>query len=119
MPSRRFRLFAALCATLLLAAGVAGAATNGLAPEGEWVSYRDAYRAMVVFEKYGGPKHLIQNHFQVMPRTKGVSTEGLRLALTGMDHGPELVRAIPLLERASESDPRVLSPLARTERCIR
>ena len=43
----------------------------------------------------------------------------LRLALTGMDHGPELVRAIPLLTRASESDPRVLSPLARVEQCIR
>lgn len=43
----------------------------------------------------------------------------LRLALTGMDHGPELVRAIPLLVRASESDPRVLSPLARAEQCIR
>ena len=42
----------------------------------------------------------------------------LRLALTGMDHGPELVRAIPLLERASECDARVLSPLARVERCI-
>jgi nondiscriminating glutamyl-tRNA synthetase len=43
----------------------------------------------------------------------------LRLTLTGMDHGPELVRAIPLLARASESDPRVLSPLARVEQCIR
>ncbi|MDP9360981.1 MAG: glutamate--tRNA ligase [Acidobacteriota bacterium] len=43
----------------------------------------------------------------------------LRLAMTGMDHGPELVRAIPLLARASESDPRVLSPLARVEQCIR
>ncbi len=43
----------------------------------------------------------------------------LRLALTGMDHGPELVRAIPLLARASESDPNVLSPLARVEQCIR
>jgi len=43
----------------------------------------------------------------------------LRLALTGLDHGPELVRAIPLLARASESDARVLSPLARAERCIR
>jgi nondiscriminating glutamyl-tRNA synthetase len=42
----------------------------------------------------------------------------LRLALTGLDHGPELVRAIPLLQRASESDPGVLSPLARIERCI-
>jgi len=42
----------------------------------------------------------------------------LRLAITGVDHGPELVRAIPLLQRASESDPGVLSPLARVERCI-
>ena len=42
----------------------------------------------------------------------------LRLAVTGMDHGPELVRAIPLLRHASETDQRVLSPLARVERCI-
>ena len=43
----------------------------------------------------------------------------LRLALTGMDHGPELVRAIPLLQHASEADPSVLSPMQRAERCIR
>ena len=43
----------------------------------------------------------------------------LRLVITGSDHGPELVRAIPLLQHASESDTRVLSPLARVERCIR
>jgi nondiscriminating glutamyl-tRNA synthetase len=42
----------------------------------------------------------------------------LRMALTGTEHGPELVRAIPLLEHASESDPRVLSPLARVERIL-
>jgi len=39
----------------------------------------------------------------------------LRLAITGLDHGPELVRAIPLLRHASERDARVLSPLARVE----
>ena len=39
----------------------------------------------------------------------------LRLLLTGMDHGPELVRALPLLQHASEVDARVLSPLARVE----
>lgn len=68
-----------LCCALLLAAGVAAAQ----APDGEWVSYRDAYRAMVVFEKYGRPKHLIQSHFQVMPRDKGVPMEGVRLSLSG------------------------------------
>jgi nondiscriminating glutamyl-tRNA synthetase len=39
----------------------------------------------------------------------------LRLAVTGLEHGPELVRSIPLLRHASEVDPRVLSPLARVE----
>lgn len=42
----------------------------------------------------------------------------LRLAITGLEHGPELVRAIPLLQRASEVDARVLSPLARVERIL-
>jgi nondiscriminating glutamyl-tRNA synthetase len=42
----------------------------------------------------------------------------LRLALTGSEHGPELVRAIPLLQRASETDRGVLSPLARVERIL-
>ena len=39
----------------------------------------------------------------------------LRLAITGLEHGPELVRAIPLIEHASRVDARVLSPLARVE----
>ncbi len=42
----------------------------------------------------------------------------LRLAMTGLEHGPELVRAIPLIEHASEVDGRVLSPLARVERIL-
>jgi glutamyl-tRNA synthetase len=42
----------------------------------------------------------------------------LRLALTGMEHGPELVRSIPLLQHASEVDADVLSPLARVERLL-
>ncbi|MCU1347431.1 MAG: hypothetical protein JWO56_461, partial [Acidobacteria bacterium] len=37
------------------------------------------------------------------------------IAITGLDHGPELVRTIPLLQHASETDAAVLSPLARVE----
>jgi hypothetical protein len=74
----RLRFSPALIA-LLLAAGVAAAQ----AQDGGWASYRDAYRAMVVFEKYGKPKHLIQSHFQVMPREKGALVDGLRLSLQG------------------------------------
>lgn len=58
-------------------AGVQGAA------QGESLSYRDVYRAMVVFEKYGKPKHLIQQHLQVMPRDRQVATDGLELTLSG------------------------------------
>jgi len=42
----------------------------------------------------------------------------LRLAMTGSEHGPELVRLIPLLQHASEVDPKALSPLARVERLL-
>ena len=64
---------------MLLAAGAATAQAH----DGEWLSYRDAYRAMVVFEKYGKAKNLLQHHLQVMPREKGVSAEGLQLTLNG------------------------------------
>jgi hypothetical protein len=62
---------------MLLAAGSAAAQSH----DGDWVSYRDAYRAMVVFEKYGKPKQLLQSELQVSPREKGASLEGLRLTL--------------------------------------
>lgn len=60
---RRTRHLLALL-VLLQATGLAAAGTL----EGEWVSYRDAYRAMVTFEKYGGAKNLVQNQVQVVPR---------------------------------------------------
>lgn len=61
---------------LLLAGGAAGAQARG----GDWVSYRDAYRAMVVFEKYGGAKSLIQDELQVVPEEKGADDLQLTLA---------------------------------------
>jgi hypothetical protein len=62
---------------LLLAAGSAGAQAQ------DAVSYRDAYRAMVVFDKYGGPKNLLVNQLQVLPRERGALAEGLQLNLAG------------------------------------
>jgi hypothetical protein len=72
------RLLSVLMA-MLLAAG----AVTAQAQDGEWISYRDAYRSMVVFEKYGKPKTLIQNHFQVMARDKSVVMDGVQLSLNG------------------------------------
>lgn len=70
------RLFAVLASLITAGSAVA-------AHEGEWVSYRDAYRAMVAFEKYGKAKHLIQNQFQVMSRDGAVAPGGLQLRLQG------------------------------------
>ena len=53
------------------------------AQAGDWVAYRDAYRAMVVFEKYGGPKSLLQQQLQVVPRTPVLDTAGLQLMVQG------------------------------------
>ncbi|CAH0277044.1 hypothetical protein SRABI118_03661 [Massilia sp. Bi118] len=64
---------------LLLAAGSAAAQAH----DGDAVSYRDAYRAMVVFEKYGGPKNLLVNQLQVLPKERGALAEGLQLSLSG------------------------------------
>jgi hypothetical protein len=52
------------------------------APDGDWLGYRDAYRAMVVFEKYGGAKNFIQNHLQVAPKDRA-GVDGLQLTLAG------------------------------------
>ncbi|MBI3712485.1 MAG: hypothetical protein HY253_05910 [Burkholderiales bacterium] len=49
--------------------------------DAEWMSYRDAYRSMLWFEKYGKPKNLIQYSLQIVPKDKSASTENLRLHL--------------------------------------
>ncbi|RZT03809.1 hypothetical protein SAMN05216319_4413 [Duganella sp. CF402] len=48
----------------------------------DWIAYRDAYRQMIWFEKYGKPKQFLQSHFRLRPRNKSVAMEGLRLTLS-------------------------------------
>ncbi|KQQ86745.1 hypothetical protein [Massilia sp. Leaf139] len=67
----------ACCTSFLVASACAPVAA------GEWVSYRDAYRAMVVFEKYGGQKNYLQSQLQVAPQERGASLEGVQLTLAG------------------------------------
>jgi len=64
---------------LLLAAAPALAQAH----DGDAVSYRDAYRAMVVFEKYGGAKNLLVSELQVLTRGNTPHAEELQLALAG------------------------------------
>ena len=56
------RIFVAL--VLLCVSTGSALAQNSVA----WLSYRDQYRSMLWFEKYGKPKHLIQNHWQVVAK---------------------------------------------------
>lgn len=69
---------------LALAAAWAPARAGEPAGESDWVEYRDAYREMIWFEKYGQPKQFLQNHYRVRPRAReGVALDGLRLTLAG------------------------------------
>jgi hypothetical protein len=80
------RSFAArLPLALALCAGADGcvAQVQAQAQDAGWVSYREAYRAMVTFAKYGKAKNFLQNHYQVAPKEPGQSLEGLRLTLSG------------------------------------
>lgn len=68
---------------ILLLPGVGAVYAADDAQEVEWMNYRDAYRQMIRFEKFGSPKHLIQNHLQVSPKDRNVSLDGVRLTLSG------------------------------------
>jgi hypothetical protein len=80
----------------------------------EWVSYRDAYKQMVVFAKYGKPKNFLQIHYQVTPRDASASLEGLHLTLTGKNTQLSLPldatgRAVFPLLKAAYDDNAVLA----------
>jgi hypothetical protein len=87
LPPRPLVLSLALRLMLLLTAGAMDAArAQARTGAGAWASYRDAYRAMVVFEKYGGPKNLLQSELEVQPVERGATAgagEGLQLVLSG------------------------------------
>lgn len=97
-----------LAASCLLTLSALGAGAGAHAAD--WVSYRDAYRAMVVFEKYGGPKQQLQHHLQVVPLEKGVSLEGVQLTLVGKANQVNLAldalgrTAFPLLKAAYDEN---------------
>ena len=94
------------CCALSLFASCAGAQVRS----SEWVSYRDAYRAMVVFEKYGGPKTYLQSQLQVAPQDKAASFETLQLTLAGKTNQVNLPldplgrTAFPLLKAAYDEN---------------
>jgi hypothetical protein len=95
---------------MLAAAGTALAQS----PDADWISYRDAYRTMVVFEKYGKPKNLLQHHLQASPRDKAAPLEGLRMRLVGKVTQLELPldaagRAVFPLLKAAYDENAVLS----------
>lgn len=109
---------ASVTACVLLLSTASLAAAQAPVPAAEWASYRDAYRAMVVFDKYGGAKNLLQHHLQLVPREKGVLGDGVQLALTGKTVQTSLAldslgRGVLPLTKAAYDENAVLSPSRR------
>ncbi len=74
--------------------------------DGSWVAYRDVYREMILFEKYGKPKQFLQNHLRITPRNRTAVTDGLRLSLVSKSMAIHLTldslgRAVFPLSRAA------------------
>ncbi|WP_036165199.1 hypothetical protein [Massilia sp. 9096] len=80
---RSIRPIVASLALLLAAGAMELARAQAPAGAGAWASYRDAYRAMVVFEKYGGPKNLLQSELEVQSADPGPGAQPLQLVLSG------------------------------------
>lgn len=67
--------------------------------ETAWFSYRDLYRTMIRFEKYGGPKQFIQSHLQVVPADRTQPGRDVRLTLRSRSFNLDL--PLDALGRAS------------------
>ncbi len=74
---------------------------------------------LVEFDTHGAPKSADEFQLMIERLKKATGLKGkslfmpLRLAVTGVEHGPELVRAVPLLESGSKVDPSIVSPRDR------
>lgn len=111
---------ATACVCLLSTASLAAAQAQPQAAE--WASYRDAYRTVVVFDKYGGHKNHLQNHLQLVPRDpaamRAALGEGLQLVLSGKTVQTSLAldplgRGVLPLSKAAYDENAVLAPNRR------
>ncbi len=102
---RLFRLFV-LFVVLCQGVGTGSVMAQNAA---EWLSYRDNYRAMLWFEKYGGPKHLLQQHALLAAKSP-TATGSLRLSLVSKSMRLELPLdetgrvVFPLLKQAYDEN---------------
>ncbi len=76
-------LFAIAALTIALPAVAQSTDDGPRARDADWMSYRDAYKTMLWFEKYGKPKNLIQLQLQVHSKDKNISADSLRLHIVG------------------------------------
>lgn len=112
-----------LTATLLLSTMLVEAQVNNAHSKNAlWMSYRDAYKTMLWFEKYGKPKNLIQNHLQFVAAENMQTIENQEVTLIGksikislpMD---EIGRvALPLLKSAYDENAELIIHLATEQK---
>jgi hypothetical protein len=101
-------------ASLLLLCAASAHAQSGeqtqRARDAEWTSYRDAYKSMLWFEKFGKAKNLIQFQLQVVPKDKNSSMENFGLHILGktihlnLPLDPLGRTALPLLKTAYDEN---------------
>jgi hypothetical protein len=82
LVNRAANMLLALCLGAGACAAQGQVQGQGQAQAG-WVSYRDAYRSMVTFAKYGKAKNFLQNHYQVAAKDGSLPPDGLRFTLSG------------------------------------
>lgn len=106
----RNTFFAALLLTSTSIVLAQSADDNKRPQDAEWMSYRDAYRTMLWFEKYGKAKNLIQLQLQVVPKEPTTVIDNLRLHIVGKKTHLDLPldalgrAALPLLKAAYDEN---------------
>lgn len=74
-------LLAAVATAQVVAAPLGHPTETSGVTDADWIAYRNVYREMILFEKYGKPKQFLQNHLRITPLDKATPTDGLRLTL--------------------------------------
>jgi hypothetical protein len=103
-------LFALITLTIAPHALAQSAGEPIRAKDAEWMSYRDAYKSMLWFEKYGKAKNLIQLQLQIIPTDKSLAIDQLKLRILGKSTHLDLPldalgrTSLPLLKAAYDDN---------------
>ncbi len=114
-------IFFLLCLTTVQTAAAQGNGDAAQSKGAEWISYRDVYRSMLWFEKFGQDKTLIQQHLQLVTKDKNLSLDQAQLRLHGTRTQLNLVLdatgrvKLPLLKTAYDENAELVVQAASAQ----